>query len=82
MSVSRNVTAPVGQPASRPLVTQLARDEAHRHDAVLLGGLEQPLPGAVAAVVALEAHLAEPASALRTWASSWMGSRRLPDAST
>ena len=38
---------------------QLAGDESDRHDAEALGGLEQPLAGALAGGVALEADLAE-----------------------
>ena len=58
MSVSRNVTAPEGR-AALTLAPQLAVHEADRHDPVLLGGPQQPPPGAVAGLVVLELHLVE-----------------------
>ncbi len=41
------------------LAAELAVHEADRHDPVLLGGLQEPPPGAIAGIVVLELHLVE-----------------------
>ena len=64
------------------LGVQLAGDEPEGHDPVLLGGVEQPRRARSRAASSSKWTWLNRASALRTWAASWIGSRRRPREST
>src|SRR3954467_5767569 len=66
MSASRKVTLPVGSGGGAPRAgpppgrTELPVDEPDRHDPESLGGVEQPLPRAIAGGVVLPCDAVEP----------------------
>ena len=85
MSVISIVTNPRRQDdrcAAAPGGVQLAGDEPDRHDAEPLRRLQQPRARPSRAASSSKATWPKRARALRTWAASWIGRRRLPCEST
>ena len=84
MSVISMVTNPDGSSTGRRLLAQralglqLAGDEPNGHDLELLGGIQQPHPGALAGRLVFECDLPEADESVADVRGSWIGSRRLP----